>query len=525
MSEGKKIVIVTGAAGFIGSHVAYELLKRGDRVIGVDEMNDYYDISIKKAAVSSLVPFPDFTMYYGDICDYDFIANVFKVENPTHVCHLAARAGVRPSIDDPYIYVHSNVEGTTRMLDLSRLYQVENFVFASSSSVYGSSTKDVLSEADAVDNPVSPYAATKKSCELLGYTFHHLYGLNVTGLRFFTVYGPRGRPDMAPFKFIDRIYHGLEIQQYGDGSTSRDYTYISDITNGVILSIDRPLGYQIFNLGNGVANLLSDFIKLVEDEIGHKALVKVCPEQPGDVPRTCACIAKAKEMLDYNPVIPFADGIRLTVEWYKSAVAELDEYNDQCSNIEVTDSDKVDSELDTDDESLRKGTATIKTAKKGKPHRVETDLELSSNVEKATARINIRSGRYVSTINQTFNCAYVEYYQKMQSERILKARAAALAAQVLQENATQALADVDELAKAFKEASAQAEYAQMVANAASEASAALDEAAKTLQIDGSIEILPVHPMSPSTRLERSRTKSGNDLESLLGLSSLSGKSP
>lgn len=250
----RKVVLVTGGAGFIGSSVADKLLARGDKVIIVDEMNDYYDVKLKQSNLEYLYskygPSQCIT-YRGDICDVDFISDVFENERPTHVCHLAARAGVRPSIVDPYIYVHSNVEGTTRLLDLAKHYSIRNFVYASSSSVYGCSDKHVLSESDVVEKPVSPYAATKKACELLAYTFHHLYGLNCTGLRFFTVYGPRGRPDMAPFKFIDRIFNGLKIQQYGDGSTSRDYTYIDDIVDGVIASIDTPLGYEVINLGNG----------------------------------------------------------------------------------------------------------------------------------------------------------------------------------------------------------------------------------------------------------------------------------
>lgn len=236
--EKQKVVLVTGGAGFIGSHVADILLARGDRVIVVDEMNDYYDVRLKQANLELLYnKYEDkdtLAIYRGDICDVDFIGDVFERERPTHVCHLAARAGVRASIIDPYIYVHSNIEGTTRLLDLARQYECANFVYASSSSVYGSSSNELLSESDVVEKPVSPYAATKKACELLAYTFHHLYGLNCTGLRFFTVYGPRGRPDMAPFKFIDRIFNGLEIQQYGDGSTSRDYTFIADIADGVV---------------------------------------------------------------------------------------------------------------------------------------------------------------------------------------------------------------------------------------------------------------------------------------------------
>ena len=219
------------------------------------------------------------------------------------------------------ILYYSNI-GTTRLLDLARKNQCKNFVYASSSSVYGSSPKEVLTEDDVVDNPVSPYAATKKSCELLAYTFNHLYGLPTTGLRFFTVYGPRGRPDMAPFKFIDRVYRGRTIQQYGDGTTSRDYTYISDIVAGVVAALDRPHAYEVINLGNGRPFKLKDFISLVETCVGKTANIEVMPEQPGDVQRTCASIDKAKALLDYSPQVTFEEGIKLTSDWYKSATKD-----------------------------------------------------------------------------------------------------------------------------------------------------------------------------------------------------------
>jgi len=314
-----KTVLVTGAAGFIGSHVANVLLQRGDRVIAVDEVNDYYDVRIKRANIRTLTTrygADQFRFYEGDICDEAFISQVFENERPRWVIHLAARAGVRPSILDPFIYIHSNVEATTRLLELARTYGNEHFVFASSSSVYGGSKQSLFSETDVVDYPVSPYAATKKSCELIGYTYHHLYGLHVAGLRFFTVYGPRGRPDMAPFKFVDRVVRGVEIQQYGDGSSSRDYTYIDDIVDGVVRSLDRPLGYQIYNLGNGNPVGLRDFIQIVEESTGKKATIKILPDQPGDVPRTAANIDKARRLLGYEPKVPFREGIERLVQWY-----------------------------------------------------------------------------------------------------------------------------------------------------------------------------------------------------------------
>jgi len=323
--EGGKKVLVTGGAGFVGSHVADHLLTRGDVVILVDEFNDYYDISLKRSNVAYLLAkhgSSRLRVVEADICDAHAMEQLFITESPKHVVHMAARAGVRPSIDDPFVYIHSNMLGTTRLLELARIHGNECFVWASSSSVYGGSSLEEFGEDDYVDNPVSPYAATKKACELMTYTYHSLYKMNVSGLRFFTVYGPRGRPDMAPFKFVDRVSRGLEIQQFGDGSSSRDYTYIDDIVDGVVRALDRPLGYQIFNLGNGSPYRLSDFIGLVEKNVGRSALIKILPDQPGDVPRTCANISKAQELLGYQPKVSFEEGIARTVDWYKGWKAE-----------------------------------------------------------------------------------------------------------------------------------------------------------------------------------------------------------
>jgi UDP-glucuronate 4-epimerase len=236
----------------------------------------------------------------------------------------AARAGVRPSIQDPYIYIHSNIKGTTHLMELSAKYGVKNFVFASSSSVYGGSKSTYFSEEEAVDHPVSPYAASKKACELLAYTYHHLYNLNVSALRFFTVYGPRGRPDMAPFKFIDRVSRGVELQQFGDGSSSRDYTYIDDIVDGVVRALDRPYAYQIFNLGKGSGTSLKDFLGLVQKHVGKEAIIRILPDQPGDVPYTCADVSKAERLLGYRSKVSFEEGIRRTAAWFRSAYATHD---------------------------------------------------------------------------------------------------------------------------------------------------------------------------------------------------------
>eukprot|EP00956_Cyclotella_meneghiniana_P030460 scaffold76745_cov49-Cyclotella_meneghiniana.AAC.4 len=318
---GHKKVLVTGGAGFVGSNVAEALLRRGDSVVVVDEMNDYYDVRIKEGNLRRLRQLAsdlnaELAIYRGDICDEGFMLDLFERECVGWICHMAARAGVRPSIQDPYVYIHSNIRGTTHLMELAHKFGVKNFVFASSSSVYGGSKNTFFSEEENVDNPVSPYAASKKACELLAYTYHHLYNLNVTGLRFFTVYGPRGRPDMAPFKFIDRVSRGLELQQFGDGSSSRDYTYIDDIVDGILRAIDRPYPYQVFNLGKGSGTSLKEFISIVEKNVGKKAIIKLMPDQPGDVPYTCADVSKAYELLGYKATVPFDEGIRKTVDWY-----------------------------------------------------------------------------------------------------------------------------------------------------------------------------------------------------------------
>jgi len=321
-------VLVTGGAGFIGSHVCEHLLNRGDDVVLVDEVNDYYDVRIKRSNLRRLRAgwgTDRLRIYEGDCADAEFMGDLWAAEMPRHVVHLAARAGVRPSIQDPFIYIHSNVDATTRLLELARVHGNDSFVFASSSSVYGGSKKSLFSETDVVDFPVSPYAATKKACELMAYTYHHLYGMNIAGLRFFTVYGPRGRPDMAPFKFVDRVSRGLEIQQFGDGSSSRDYTYIDDIVSGVVLSLDKPQGYQIYNLGNGNPVGLKDFISIVEGATGKAAQIKIMPDQPGDVPRTAADISKARRLLGYEPKVAFKDGIERLAAWYRDEYAVMGE--------------------------------------------------------------------------------------------------------------------------------------------------------------------------------------------------------
>ncbi|KAL3816877.1 hypothetical protein ACHAXA_006953 [Cyclostephanos tholiformis] len=332
---GQKTVLVTGAAGFIGSHVAEALLERGDVVIVVDEMNDYYDVSIKEGNLDLLrekakkiaqqtnkMAEDILRIHVGDINNETMMRSIFDQHTPQWICHMAARAGVRPSIDNPQLYAKANFLGTMSMLEYSREYNVTNLVISSSSSVYGESESTYFSEAEDVNEPVSPYAATKRSGELLSFTYHKLYDLKITNLRFFTVYGPRGRPDMAPYKFISQVIRGGVIEQYGDGTTSRDYTYIEDIVDGVLRAIDRPYPYEIINLGKGSGTMLNEFILLVEKHVGKKANIKLMPAQPGDVPFTNADISKAKMLLGYSSKVSIEEGVRRTVLWFKNTSTE-----------------------------------------------------------------------------------------------------------------------------------------------------------------------------------------------------------
>jgi UDP-glucuronate 4-epimerase len=314
-------ILVTGGAGFIGSHTTEALLDRGDDVVCLDNFNDYYSPQRKRANVAPLMGRPGYALVEGDIRDQDVLEALFQAHRPTRVVHIAAMAGVRYSIQHPGLYESVNVRGTLNVLEMARRYDVENMVFASTSSIYGARQQVPFCEDDRVDWPVSPYAATKRACELLAYTYHHLHGLNFAALRFFTVYGPRGRPDMAPYLFTEAVFRGTELKMFGDGSSSRDYTYIEDIVQGIVSAIDRSLGYEIINLGNNRTVLLRDFIALVEDLVGRKANVVQHPMPPGDVPRTCADISKAQRLLGYDPQTSFEEGMACFVDWYRMVVA------------------------------------------------------------------------------------------------------------------------------------------------------------------------------------------------------------
>ena len=311
-----KRILVTGAAGFIGSHVVETLLARGDRVAALDEFNDYYEPALKRANVAEALKNPQYTLYEADIRNESKVREIFEREQPEVVVHLAARAGVRPSLKDPNLYHTVNVIGSQHILDACREYKPSHLVFASSSSVYGASVDVPFSEDNPVAAPISPYAATKRMNELMAHVYSHVYGLHVTMLRFFTVYGPRQRPDMAIRRFTQLIDEGKPIPMFGDGSTRRDYTFITDIIAGVIAAIDRPFRYEIFNLGGHETTSLRELITLISDALGKPACIETLPNQPGDVTITYADVAKAHRLLDYAPQVPIRDGIRPFVEWY-----------------------------------------------------------------------------------------------------------------------------------------------------------------------------------------------------------------
>jgi len=306
-------LLVTGAAGFIASRVVELLLERGDRVIGIDNLNDAYDVRLKKWRLDKLKKFKNFTFEKIDITDFTLLESLFKKFSFDAVINLAARAGVRASVENPWVYVNTNISGTLNLLELCKKYKVKKFILASSSSVYGN-TNFPFSEDKKVDFPLSPYAASKKGAEALCYTYHYLYGIDTSILRYFTVYGPAGRPDMSIFIFTRKIYAGQEIPVYGDGNQKRDFTYIDDIAEGTVKAL-KPLNYEIVNLGNDHPVKLNYVISLIESSIRKKAKIKYLPPHPADVPATWAKIEKAKKVLSWKPKINIEEGINRTVNW------------------------------------------------------------------------------------------------------------------------------------------------------------------------------------------------------------------
>jgi len=310
-------VLVTGGAGFIGSTVIDRLLERGDGVICLDSFDDFYDPAIKRRNIETASMHPQFTLFEGDIRDPAVMKKLMVGDPFDAIIHTAARAGVRPSIEQPQLYEDVNIKGTMNLLELARQVEPDNFVFLSSSSVYGVNKKVPFSETDSVDHPISPYAATKKACELICHTYHHLYGLNITCLRPFTVYGPRQRPEMAIHKFTRMVDRGETVPMFGDGSSRRDYTYIDDLVEGILQALDRPLKYDVINLGEHDTIALRDLIALIEKNLGKEAKIEKLPDQPGDVPVTYADISRARERLGYAPKVKVAEGVRRFMEWYR----------------------------------------------------------------------------------------------------------------------------------------------------------------------------------------------------------------
>ena len=345
-------IIVTGGAGFIGSHLCEKLLSLGYRVINIDNFNDFYDFGIKIRnvlestnnrefikdfqsmtenmkikkdeiikALCDVTESRKYKICYGDIRNEKLLEKIFSDENPNMVINLAGMAGVRPSLSQPLLYEDVNVRGTMNILEMCRKYDVKKFIQASSSSVYGNNKKIPFKETDVVDFPISPYAATKKSCELMGYVYHSLYKIDMFQLRFFTVYGERQRPDLAVHKFIKLILEGKPVSVYGDGNSFRDYTYIDDIIQGILKSMDylskNNNVYEILNLGNSHTVSLNEMIKTIENELGQKAEIKNFPVQQGDVNKTYADISKAENLIGYSPKTDFSEGIKKFVKWYK----------------------------------------------------------------------------------------------------------------------------------------------------------------------------------------------------------------
>ena len=308
-------ILVTGGAGFIGSHLVEKLLVAGHEVVIVDDFNDFYDPRIKRANIAGFAK--DVTVCHVDIRDGAAVRSLFYREKVDAIAHLAARAGVRPSIQLPQLYYDTNVIGTLHLLEAARVIGVERFIFASSSSVYGASKTVPFSEDQHLTQTLSPYAATKVAGEFLCSSYSHLYQMRVVALRYFTVYGPRQRPDLAIHQFARRIYAGQAIDQFGDGSTRRDYTYIDDVIQGTMtaLKYEGPR-YDIFNLGESETIQLKELISALENALGKKAKVNRLPEQPGDMPLTCADISKARKLLGYNPTMKFSEGLPRFVKWF-----------------------------------------------------------------------------------------------------------------------------------------------------------------------------------------------------------------
>lgn len=317
ISQDQRTILITGGAGFIGSHVAKRLIEQGREVVIVDNFNDYYDPSLKEARVGTLLKDLPFTLYRTDIQDVNAMRAIFEHHRPALICHQAAQAGVRYATQAPFAYGHSNLMGTLTLLELAREFGVEGIVMASSSSVYGEAARYPVKETDATDAPLSLYAATKKACELMAHSYHHLYNLPVTCLRYFTVYGPWGRPDMAFFSFTRKALAGEMVDIYGHGEMARDFTFIDDIVDGVVRALDKQLPWAVLNLGRGRAEPLMHMVELVEQASGREITKRFIDMQPGEVKQTWADISQARELLGWEPGVNLDEGIPRFVEWYR----------------------------------------------------------------------------------------------------------------------------------------------------------------------------------------------------------------
>ena len=316
-------ILITGSSGFIGMHLSKSLLGDGYSVYGIDNMNSYYDVSLKEKRLSKLYDYDNFTFNKVDITDLQDVERVFKKFKPEKVVNLAAQAGVRYSLGNPHAYIQSNVVGFTNIIESCRNHKVGGLIYASSSSVYGKNQKMPFSVDNRVDKPISIYAASKKANELIAYTYNHLYGLNTTGLRFFTVYGPWGRPDMAMYIFADKIRNGETISVYNHGKMERDFTYIDDIVDGIRSSLKKNYSCEIFNLGNNRCENLMDVINQIQKALGKKADINFMDIQPGDVEKTIANIDYTRDKLNFEPRISIQEGIPKFIEWYKSYHMEI----------------------------------------------------------------------------------------------------------------------------------------------------------------------------------------------------------
>jgi UDP-glucuronate 4-epimerase len=317
-------ILVTGGAGFIGSHVCGRLLGEGHAVWAFDDLNDFYDPNIKRGALRELqAAARPFTFVFGDLTDRPAVDELFASSAFDQVIHLAARAGVRPSLQEPALYQRVNVEGTVNVLEAARTHRVRKVTIASSSSVYGVNSKVPFSETDPIFSAISPYAASKLACEALGHVYHHVYGMDIAMLRFFTVYGPRQRPDLAIHKFTRLIAAGKPIPIFGDGSTARDYTYVTDTVEGVMACTRQEFGFEIFNLGESQTVTLARLVELIEEHLGQKAVIDRQSVQPGDVPITYADITKAEKRLGYHPRVQIDQGIPLFIDWFRRQTAAV----------------------------------------------------------------------------------------------------------------------------------------------------------------------------------------------------------